>query len=89
MGDVLRVKGIGDAKKWTKSHQGRFEKLLETGFLSDLEIIVGDVIFHAHKLIVAIGSPILYEQIVIQAGAGIHVDVQPRIFYKFLKVIYF
>lgn len=73
---------------WAKSHHHRFEQLLDTGFLSDLQICVGEKVFHAHKIIVATGSKILYEK-VCKNESGKYIvqeDVDPVIFHAFLKV---
>ncbi len=80
----------GAMKKWSH-HQDRFHKLLSSGFLSDLEIKVKSKLFRAHKLIIATGSPFLYEKICQASSSSKFVvkdDVDPDTFDAFLKVFY-
>lgn len=79
-----------NVQSWSASHQGRFKNLFQTGFLSDLKISVGDKIYQVHKILIATGSPKLYQEVMEKSVSGIfYIDelVQPDAFYIFLKVL--
>lgn len=76
---------------WEQSHIGRFERLLDTGFLSDVQFRVGsgsyEKVYKAHTLIIAAGSPVLYDEVKKSNGKTIVIDnTEPNIFHIFLKV---
>jgi hypothetical protein len=96
MGDVRFLKNQHSTQgygQWEKLHTKRFEHFLNSGYLSDTEILVGTgdhdhkESFKVHKLIIAIGSPLLYEVVTHSPESRVELDnIEPDIFRLFLKV---